>query len=244
MLAFNSRLYSYTKRSKVTGIKFQSGFTILELMIASSVFAVMLLVVAAGVVSFTNTYFKGITNSDTQSVARTIMADLSQAVEFSSADTISTGANFGVKWVCVENTLIAYVVGQQVTDNAPIGSNDQSYQGLLVGTPDTCQQSNPVPATWANALSLPGQSDLSSYPGSPKELLNQHMRLGALDVTKTGSLYAIHVVVIYGDNDLLSSSNPVPSLNSTGWASESCAGQAGSQFCGISNLTTTVDQRL
>jgi hypothetical protein len=81
----------------------------------------------------------------------------------------------------------------------------------------------------------------SPLAGTARELLGPHMRLGALDITSAGSLYTVHVRVIYGDDDLLT-----PTVSgSTDWNSELCSGTtAGSQFCAVSDLTTTVKQRL
>jgi prepilin-type N-terminal cleavage/methylation domain-containing protein len=80
----NKRSLKY-KISKLNRTRsYSSGFTILELMIASAVFAVVLLVVAIGAISLTNSYYKGITSSDVQSVARAIMSEVSQSIQFSA----------------------------------------------------------------------------------------------------------------------------------------------------------------
>ena len=50
----------------------QSGFTIVELMIATLVFAMVLLVITVGVMSFTRAYYRGINQSNTQRVARAV----------------------------------------------------------------------------------------------------------------------------------------------------------------------------
>ena len=207
--------------------KSNQGFTILELLIASAVFTVVLLVVAAGVVSFTNTYYKGIANSKTQATARSIAAQLTQAIQFGkSVTTLSAGG--GVNGVCIDNSLYSYAVGQQVTDSAPNAALHQGYHGLVVSSGTDCSASVPTVPTAAN---LPTRS---------RELLGPHMRLGALSVTASGGLYAVSVVVIYGDDDLLT-----PTLGANpAWAIEQCAGRDGSQFCAVSSLSTTVQPRL
>ncbi len=212
----------------------QRGFTILELLIASSVFAVIMLIVAVGVIRFTNDYYGGVTDSKTQSAARSIMAAISQSIQFGGNVTQLAGPG-GVAGLCVDNTLYAYNVGWQVIDSSPSVSNHQGYHGLVVTMGNDC--SGGVPAAISNTLQAPGTPGL---PAGARELLGQHMRLSVLGVTSYGDLFTIHIRVIYGDDDLLSPTLPaVPD-----WASENCASQAGSQFCSISDLTTTVQRRL
>lgn len=205
----------------------EQGFTILELLVASTVFAVILLVVAIGVIRFTNGYYKGITSSKTQSTARSIIAEISQSLQFGKNMTPLAGSG-GVGGLCIDNTLYSYAIGQQVTDSAPNASKHQGYHGLVVSTSGDCSAATP---TVPNASSLPATS---------RELLGQHMRLSALTVTAAGSLYTIHVRILYGDDDLLT-----PAVSgATNWANEICAGISGSQFCAVSDLTTTVERRL
>jgi prepilin-type N-terminal cleavage/methylation domain-containing protein len=213
-----------------------TGFTILELLIASSVFAVIMLVVAVGVIRFTNEYYGGVTSSKTQEVARAIMAAVSQSIQFGKKVN-NLSASGSVQGVCIDNTLYAFSVGQQIIDSpsSPQVSKHQGYHGLVTFEGNDC--SGGIPSNIATSLGSPGASAL---PAGARELLGQHMRISALTVSGSGSLYTIHVRVIYGDDDLLSPTPPpVPA-----WATEKCGSQAGSQFCAVSDLTTTVERRL
>jgi len=58
-----NRSLRLSSRSK----RLQSGFTLVELMIATMVFSVILLVITYGVVRFTNSYYKGLNSSTTNS---------------------------------------------------------------------------------------------------------------------------------------------------------------------------------
>ncbi len=201
----------------------QHGFTILELMVATAVFSVILLIVAIGAISFTNSYYKGVTSSKTQAVARSIMSNLVQAIQFGQLvnPNLVSGNYSGI---CVDNTLYSFVLGQQVTDSLPFGPH-QAYHGLIESTGNDCSSQAPIVPNSSNPL-----------PGNQRELLGQHMRLGALSVTPAGSLYTVRVRVIYGDDDLLTSNI---------WATALCAGNVtGSDFCAVSDLTTTVGRRL
>lgn len=207
----------------------QRGFTILELMIASSVFAVILLVVAVGVTQFSNQYYKGVTSTKTQAATRSVMAEISQAIEFSkTVAVIPAGAN-GVAGLCVDNALYSYKIGQQVVDTSPNASLHQGYHGLVVGSTGSC-----------TAGSVPSLPTTPGVPAGSRELLGRYMRLSALDVNNVGDVYTVHVRVIYGDDTLL-----FPAVSSsTNWANEQCSNATGSKFCAVSDLTTTVQQRL
>lgn len=207
----------------------QAGFTILELMIAASVFAVILLVVAVGVTQFSNQYYKGVTSTKTQAATRAIIAEISQAIEFSKSVTVIPAGGGGIAGLCVDNALYSFKIGQQVVDASPNASAHQAYHGLVVGSTSSC-----------TAGTVPSLPVTSAVPAGSRELLSRYMRLGALDVSNVGDVYTVHVRVIYGDDTLL-----YPAVSSgTNWANEQCSNAAGSKFCAVSDLTTTVQQRL
>lgn len=233
--------HSYVKTSRRS-----AGFTLLELMVASGVFAVAMLVVAVAVIRTTDMYYKGVTSSKTQAAARAVMDQISQSIELSRqvSPRLTSGA---INGYCVDDTAFAFTVGQQVTDTGPSVAKHQGYHGLLVATGTNCTAA--IPAALTTYLASPGTSGTPPVgsPGVPngaRELLGSHMRLSALDITRsTGSIFTIHVRVIYGDDTVLAQL-PVPGLGSTSWSGELCSGSSGTQFCAVSDLTTTVEQRL
>lgn len=204
-----------------------AGFTILELMIAASIFSVILLIIAVGVISFTNSYFKGITTSKTQAAARTIMSAFTQSIQFGQSVTTPSCDASGVCGMCIDNTTYTYKLGQEVTDSAPQAAQHQGFHGLVVDTAGCT-----LPATMPNSANL-----LSTQ----RELLGQQMRINTLSVTPIGNLYLIHLRLLSGDDDLFT-----PTVDgTTDWSKdESCAGIAGNQFCAVADLTTTVEKRL
>jgi hypothetical protein len=155
---------------------------------------------------------------------------VSQAIEFSKTVAITNPDASGLGGVCIDNTMYSYVLGRQVTDDASlVGSNHRGFHGLIEAAGSDCSNLPP---------SVPASSN--PLPAGARELLSQHMRLGAFTVTSTGSIYTVRVKVIYGDDDLLK-----PTVGAgTNWANEDCSGSAGQQFCAVSDLTTTVGQRL
>jgi prepilin-type N-terminal cleavage/methylation domain-containing protein len=209
----------------------QSGFTILELMIATMVFSVILLVVAAGILSFTKQYIKGITSSNTQTVARAVMADVVQNIQFSSG-TVRHNALLNPEQYCVGNVAYYVVKGQKVTVT----------QHGLVQEVGSCS---------ATGITLGPLGTLSS---TQHEMLSQNMRIAefSIDQPNSSSTSAtVTVTVVSGDYDMFTDKNgtvltseaAAPSA-SFDWGSVHCRSGAGSQFCGVSRLTTFVQGRI
>lgn len=65
------------------------GFTIIELLIATVIFSLILLVVTGSIIQFSKIYYKGVATSKTQEVARTIAEDMARSAQFSSAPVLS-----------------------------------------------------------------------------------------------------------------------------------------------------------
>lgn len=207
-------------------LKKQHGFTIVELMIATMVFSVILLVVTMGILQITRVYFKGVTESNTQNTARSVIDTISQAIQFSGGPVTTTsgsGTPSSPKAFCVGDTRFTYDTGWQLEDSSPDNTKHQAYHALAMDTFANCNQSTPQPL------------DQPSISG--RELLSPHMRLANVSVTNVGSnLYKVTVRVIYGDDDLLD--NPTaPDANCKGIS-------AGTQFCSVSELSTVVVKRV
>lgn len=186
------------------------GFTIVELLIASLVFSMVLLVVTMGIIQITRVYYKGITESNTQNTTRTLMDSITQAIQFSGGE-VTTTSGTGIRAFCIGNQQFSYQTGVQMTTGGG---------GVVrLNTAPNC--TNATPADLNNGI----------------EFMSPKMRLSNLQVESLGNnLYRVQIRVVYGDNDLLD--------NPTG-TNASCRGAtAGSQFCSVSELTTTVVKRV
>ncbi|HJQ08504.1 MAG TPA: type II secretion system protein [Candidatus Saccharimonadales bacterium] len=202
------------------------GFTIIELLVATVVFSVVLLVATIGILQIVRVYYKGVTESNTQNTARAIIDMVSQSIQFSGGNVTPTPGSptpgNSYKF-CVGNQRFSYTLGHQVENN-PTPGKYQSYHALVQDTVAGC--SSGTPAQDVRVLAVAG-----------RELLGEHMRLSNLEVTSIGpNMYQVHVRVAYGDDDLLvNPQNP----------NASCKGeQAGSQFCSVSDLSTVVVKRV
>lgn len=210
----------------------ESGFTIIELMIATAVFSVILLVLVYGVIQITNTYNRGITENKTQNVARNIVGTISQSVQYgggvSGTQTFKYN-NVTYSWFCIGSQQFTYAQGQELTDLQQPGTDQTNYGLMVYG--DACDNGN-------KTLNASGVPDALA---NGTELLDPSMRISNLSVTpspystNTKNLYDVSVTVAYGDDDLLN--NPTS-------ASPNCKGGAGEQFCTVSTLDTSIDNRV
>jgi prepilin-type N-terminal cleavage/methylation domain-containing protein len=206
------------------------GFTIVELMMATLVFSVILLLVTLGIIQVNRVYYKGVTEANTQAVARNIMDTVSQAIQFNGGNITPvptpTGPGAGsVQYVCVGNQEFVYIPGYQLVTGSP--GVHQTKQSLLQKT-------------------ITGSCAVPSPPYSGRELLSPNMRLSTFTVSQVpGStkLYYVEVRITYGDDSVLN--NPISTVSTPAASATSCKGvQAGNQFCSVSDLSTTVEKRV
>jgi prepilin-type N-terminal cleavage/methylation domain-containing protein len=226
-------------------INSNQGFTVVELTIATAVFAIVLLIVSMSLLQIGKTYYKGITSAQTQDASRSIIDSLAQSIQFSDGSVSGPSATSGTNtyYICAGQTRYTYVVGKQLTDNVP--SSDQTKTALLTDT---------FSGSCNNPLGFP-TSNIT-------EQLSPSMRIALLQICTPGDvacptptpansgLYSITIRVVYGDRDLLCSpaigdcsSLAVPPLSEMTAADLSCKKGIGSQFCAVSQLSTTVQAR-
>lgn len=198
--------------------KYQKGFTIIELMIATVVFSVVILVVTTGIIRLGNMYYKGITASKVQDVSRQITNDLSSTTQMSQSVITSEDPIEG--WICTGKVKYFYHI------NKKVGGPDLS-NGLV-------------------SKDIIGNDCLGTNSDDGKQLLGNNMRLLKFSVTPNTAtgLTSIGIKVAYGDDDLLTDiSGSPPSLED--YANRNCkSGIAGSSFCATAELDTVVKKRL
>lgn len=228
----------------ISAAKRQDGFTIVEFMIATSVFGVVLLIVTAAVLFFGRTYQNSLYASATQAAAGNLVDVIGQSVKFSSTPITSTTHSSGTRSYCVGTKQYLYVIGRQLDGGNPSNTTR-----------------NAVVSRQNNSCLL--ESIITAQPsGGPQELLGKGMRLAKLDITVPNAanpaLYRVTAKVIYGDDDLLCSPNRVPGScdetagtltaaqfqNPTISADLTCKPLSGSEFCTSSELSSTVYRRL
>jgi prepilin-type N-terminal cleavage/methylation domain-containing protein len=202
----------------------QKGFTLVELMIATTVFSVILLLCTFGLISVGRSYYKGVTVARTQEVARTIMDDITQAVQFSGGNietALAVDASFNnVNGFCVNNKRYSFIREKLLGDNP----SDHALVADLLGS--AC-----------SAGLTPQNINNAALDASSKEFLLPNMRVADISITPAGGrLYRVSVRIVAGDDGVLEQEG-TPDVRCSNNASES-------QFCAVANLTSIVEKRL
>jgi type II secretory pathway pseudopilin PulG len=217
-----------------------AGFTIIELLIATSIFTLVLILVTTGVLQFTRQYYKGVVSGQTQTVARAIIDDAAQAIQFNSGTVDPLVENNGSKGFCIGSSKrYSYLPNYQVTDGTPDAAQFQSRFGLV---------SDDRPSCSGDARDLKATNTISG--DNARELLGRNMRLVKFDIVENDGLYTVTVRVAYGDSDLLCSPTTANSCEDETSAFPLAADDLrcrlviGSQFCAVSELSTTVKKRV
>ncbi|MGZ6004592.1 MAG: PulJ/GspJ family protein [Candidatus Saccharimonadales bacterium] len=205
----------------------QKGFTIAELLIATAIFSMMMLVVSFVIISIGKNFNKGVTETRTQDAARNIIDKITKDIQFGGLPITSPGVTLATPYaICIGQDRFSINVNQELVD----GVN----HGVILDTPsldsppETCAISPPI-------TNLTGGSLPSGSP-RPLELLSPGMRVTDLTVVPLVSnptVYQVHITVVYGDDDLISGSG----------SSVVCNNSAGSQFCAVADISATVEAR-
>lgn len=211
-----------------------AGFTIVELMIATLVFSTILVMITAGVLYFSRTYYASINRANTQNTARAVIASISQGIQFTGT-AIATTADTGSSYFCTGGNMYIFKPGVQYQGATATAANPGLY---VVPSPSGC-------------ASLAG---VNYNRPDAQQLLGKGMRIASLTVTSIGNqLYNITLTLAYGDNDLLCAPQSVSgscasntTLTDTQLAATdvTCKPKTGSQFCAVSPLNTTVQRRV
>lgn len=201
---------------------------------ATIVFSVIMLLVAAAVVRFTASFQRGKTQTTTQNAARSIIDEVSQSLQFSTGYQ-KLALNGSSEGYYVNPQQYSYVLGKQIGDG-------NSY--ALVARPAISPADKP--------------QDLSQgVSTNSKELLSPGMRLARFEINekRMNSVYEVTIRVAYGDDDLLCSPTKGNCNNGVIMTAGDfsnpnylkdlqCKGQKGSQYCAVSELSTTVQRRI
>jgi prepilin-type N-terminal cleavage/methylation domain-containing protein len=213
------------------------GFTIVELLIATLVFSIVLLLITTGVIEMTSAFLKGVNSSNTQSAATSVVNTIAQAIQFDGG-TVTPTSSYSPgqsNFFCVGDTQFSYRLGYELVGSGTLAT-DQTYHSLVESTLSGCSASS-VPQNMS--------SGINGVTG--RELLSPFMRLSNLSVTLKSStggvdVYQITVRLVYGADNLLHS--PSGSTNGPTAADAACIGNTGEQFCSESQLSTIVVKRV
>lgn len=195
------------------------GFTLVELMISTSVFSVALLICASAVLVLGMDFRKAVIVSLVQNTTRTIVADVTSELQ-NNAEVPVTGdssehSGVTVNVVCIGTTRYSYILGYRLGDVNHVLWKDNARS---LGT--TC-----------TAVDI----TVAAVSGTGKELMSPGTRLRATNgfVINDGDngLYDFDIAVIYGADDVIQSTT------------KCIANRVGGAFCGVSESHTSVFAR-
>lgn len=200
------------------------GFTIIELLIATAVFSVVLVIVMASFIQISRIFYKGVNMSNTQDDTRNALTDLASDIRFASTTpaTVDSGSTSSGTF-CIGAHLYAYYTGQQVgTSSNPAGIYRED----------------------GNANVCPASITLSKAD----QLLGSGMQLNYLHIDCNGTICHLktHVIFYGGTPDGLFATNNSTFANTPWLAPDAdCTGSlTSSQYCATADFKRTVLQRI
>ena len=165
-------------------MKDNRGFTLLELLISTTVFSVILLLCTFGLVQVGRNYYRGNTITRTQNAARSVMSTLTQSIQYSGSDPVGTlpqaAANTQVQGgsFCIGSLRYDYKLNTKVEDLP----GSYALRTTKIDNSDNCDPNK---------------------QGSQSELLGKGMSLRQFSISNNGPDYTISLLIAYGDDDLL-----------------------------------------
>lgn len=212
-------------KSKETNNQF--GFTIVELLMATAVFSIVLLIITTGIIKIGQSYYKGLIQNKTQETTRNISEDISRTIQLASGQKVTPNPADPNRF-CVGTVRYTAYLNEKV--DGPVGPITSGLKAESV-PPNDC-----------------------SAPDDPnaKQLLAKNMRLLRFKVDPADPLaqtWRIDIRVGYGDNDLLTHYNdngaPLPGNIIANADSANCkSGVSGGSFCATAQLNNLVKKRL
>jgi prepilin-type N-terminal cleavage/methylation domain-containing protein len=207
------------------------GFTIIELLIATAIFSVVLLIALGGFSGVGRLFYKGVSASQTQIAAENILTDVSTNIQSAAnVNLLQTYNNYS--YYCIGGNRYTVKVNQLVlTDATPNYAANGNF-GLLK---DNLSGGGACAPPCVSACASPAIAFKN-----PTELLGSNMRLGKFQISQPDAisqpnLYNIKMIMAYGDDGVVGYSTPGD------YSSIYCIGNSAVQrFCAVHNLTTNI----
>jgi hypothetical protein len=206
-------------------------------------------------------YSKGVNAANLQNTSRTIAADVSSSLQFSSqapspctevtltcyANPIdpsdheprtytSPGVTVQVNAFCIGTVRYSYVLGRELGTDSALVANAVTPHVLWR---DTIRQSAACQPLDLSQVNIPTDSSSVDAAGFSKgfEMMGEHMRLTRFKAVQTpasSGIYKVDVWVAFGDSDL---------VNTDGSGHSTCQSGPGTQFCSTAEITTDIAGR-
>lgn len=214
----------------------QAGFTIVELLIATGIFATILLGATFSLLQISKMYYKGVISSRTQEATRNVIDNVTRPIQL-EGESPSPPVTSGTQGVfCIGSYRYSYIINRQVG-----GSGADAIQHALWR--DKITSDVPRATACGTLLDLntfDPTAAANSHGTDGEDLLGDSMRLKQFTIAPVGgpdvTSWSVEVAVLYGDRDLMSPDTGDP---------DTCKGGiAGSQWCALAQYSTQVTKRI
>jgi prepilin-type N-terminal cleavage/methylation domain-containing protein len=251
---------------KMTRLRSEKGFTIVELMIALTVLSTILVIATVLMIQIGSLYSKGVNAASLQNANRAVQTDVSSALQFSgnnphsctvtAVTCFASSQNFGgvtVYAFCIDTTRYSYVLGRELGDDpnaSPAITTNHVLWRDIMSSSGTCQPLN---------LTVSGTPTDAASSGDGYEMVPEHVRLNTFRVVETpanSGVFSTNVAMAFGDSDLLCDSGTAGDCASTVHDSVhqghilspagviNCRAAEGQQYCATSSLSRDVVRRI
>jgi prepilin-type N-terminal cleavage/methylation domain-containing protein len=225
--------------------KKQTGFTIIELLVATTIFSIILVIIVSSFLQVGRMFYKGVSISNTNEAARNLVDTITndaRLANFQSGNTLNPDGSLNTdpsfkKYFCVGPHRYTYWLAQQVKDsNIHTDANLMTAGVVQDETGGSCRSPADLGGTRNN------------------QVLGPDMQINKLSVvensTNTALTVSVHIVFYGADNTVFNSSDSTM-VNTTadpGRASRAadayCSGNLlSTQFCAVANIDTNVTLR-
>lgn len=193
------------------------GFTIVELLIASMVFATVLLICMDGITRIAKAYIKNTSVSKTNEFVKSFSNDIAQQIKYSSFIPTTSSTSGGYK-ICVNS--IAYKITFNTTTNAILKKTDTNCGNFITNS------------TFFDS----GSENFAPVGG----------RVLKFSVTPSNNIWKVNIKIALAEPDLLvDSSNRQYNSPGYDYATAKCRSPlSGNEFCSIIELNTSVSRRM
>lgn len=159
----------------------QKGFTIAELMAATTVFSVLLLIATFALLRIGQVYYKGLNTSRVQDITRTTLDEVTRTIQFSNGSVDHHEDGSGSEVYCIGGNR-HFVFEEGVVQQAGNEAVFSSYRGQASCT----------------------VAEVESLGDDNRGLLGENMRILNFDITPNGdNSHLVTLSVAYGADDLL-----------------------------------------
>jgi len=212
------------------------GFTLIELMFATLIFSIVMIILLASFLQIGRMFYKGISMARTQDASRSVVDSLSDDIRFAADQPIKLdasgkgeavgGSNPNLYYFCVGDHRYTYQLKKKIDPSAA----DQI--GMRRDTTTSCD---------TPPISAAGLKEVS-------EMLGPDMQLNAFNLACNNGRCTVGVhIIFYGADNLVFTSSKYPDDTDADRAlallepdAECSGGLISSQFCATATLSTTV----